>query len=82
MEIYTLRMIDATGQCQLSGPLGIVSEAVFESVKDAALHAQFCAQGNDATLRVMRPDGSLRDERPIPPASKRSRDGSGGLGTV
>lgn len=67
MEIYEIRPSGEGKQCVLSGQLGIVDSMQVESVTAAALHAQFCAQGNDAVLRTYAPDGTLRDERAIPP---------------
>jgi hypothetical protein len=66
MEIYEIRPSGEGTRCVLSGPLGIVDCLEIDSVTEAALHAQFCAGGNDAILRTFETDGALRDERPIP----------------
>ncbi len=67
MEIYEIRPTGVGKRCVLSGPLGIVDSLVIESITAAALHAQFCAGGNDAILRTYEVDGALRNERTIPP---------------
>jgi hypothetical protein len=54
------------GRWELSGPLGIVDRLELDSLREAALHAQSCAQGEEALLRVFRADGSLKTERRIP----------------
>ncbi len=67
MEIYEIRPTGKGKRCVLSGPLGIVEWLEIDTIAAAALHAQFCAGGNDAILRTYESDGTLRDERAIPP---------------
>jgi hypothetical protein len=67
MEIFEIRPTGDDKRCVLSGPLGMVDRMEIESIRAAALHAQFCAEGRDAILRTYATDGTLRDERPIPP---------------
>ncbi len=67
MEIYEIRPTGEGKRCVLSGPLGIVDQLEIDTIREAALHAQFCAGGNDATLRTFNADGTLRDERAILP---------------
>lgn len=66
MEIYEIRPTGEGKRCILTGPLGIVDRLEIDTIREAALHAQFCAGTREAILRTFNPDGSLRDERPIP----------------
>jgi hypothetical protein len=50
----------------LSGPLGIVEQLEIDTIREAALHAQFCAGTREAILRTFNADGTIRDERAIP----------------
>jgi hypothetical protein len=82
MEIYTIRILDESGACELTGDLGIVDKCRFDSQREAALHAQFCAQGNPALLRILEMDGTLKSEREIPPAPKSRKLRGDSLGGV
>ncbi len=66
MEIYEIRATGEGKRCVLSGPLGIVDSLEIDTIRDAALHAQFCAATEEAVLRTFNADGTLRDERAIP----------------
>jgi hypothetical protein len=67
MEIYEIRPTGEGKRCFLSDPLGIVDNLEIDTIREAALHAQFCAGGREAILRTFNADGALRDERAIPP---------------
>ena len=68
MEVFEIRPLGDDSRCVLTGPLGIVDRLEIDTIREAALHAQFCAHGNDAVLRFFNADDTLRNERPIPPA--------------
>lgn len=67
MQTFEIRPTGQGKRCVLSGPLGIVDSLEIDTINEAALHAQYCAAGNDAILRTFEADGTLRDVRPIPP---------------
>ncbi len=66
MEIYEIRPTGEGKRCVLSGPLGIVESMEIDTIREAALHTQFCAGTREAILRTFNLDGTLRDERAIP----------------
>jgi hypothetical protein len=65
MEIYEIRPTGEGKRCAVSGPLGIVDRLEIDTIREAALHAKFCAGTSEAILRIFNVDGSLRNERPI-----------------
>ncbi len=67
MEVYEIRPLGDGGRVELAGPLGIVERMEVDSAREAALHAQSCAMGGEAVLRIYHPDGTLKNERSIPP---------------
>lgn len=80
MEIYEIhRCGEGEGEVLLKGPLGELEELQIESAAIAAKHAQYCAQGGEAILRVFSADGMQESERPIPPRDR--ADGFGGYST-
>ena len=66
MEIYEIRPMQC-GRVGLTSPLGIVDCLELDTAREAALHAQYCAQDNEAVLRLYNADGTVTNERPIPP---------------
>ena len=68
MEVFEIRSLGDNGRCVLTGPLGIVDRLEIDTIREAALHAQFCSQEGEAVLRIFNVDVTLRNERPIPPA--------------
>ncbi len=69
MEPFTIRPLPG-GTVELTGPLGIVDRLELGTAREAALHAQFCAMGEEATLHLLNEDGTLKNERPIPPRKR------------
>jgi hypothetical protein len=65
MRVYEIRPIEG-GRYALTGDLGEVRRLEFGTIKEAALHAQKCAEGGEGTVRLFQPNGILEKERPIP----------------
>ena len=66
MKTYDIHPLPDGVRCVLIGPLGAVDRLELDSIREAALHAQACALGNEALLRVFNLDGTLKNERAIP----------------
>jgi hypothetical protein len=62
IEIYEIHPLPDGKRCVLTGPLGAVERLELDSIREAALHAQACAQGNEALLRLV-PPGRHIEER-------------------
>jgi hypothetical protein len=48
MEVFEIRPLGGDGRCVLTGPLGIVERLGIDTIREAALHAQFCAHQEEA----------------------------------
>ena len=48
MEVFEIRSLGDNGRCVLTGPLGIVDRLEIDTIREAALHAQFFAHQEEA----------------------------------